>query len=164
MVIWSWIGKHFYGNHLACQSIFRDRRTWVAHKCFFSAQRLSISVFNLLYYSSFNQHAGVAQLVERQLPKLNVESSNLFSRSLEIAPIRAIFLFLGQFRQLSCQLQHFLWNPKPPLDFIEFLEIPARARDWNVKRFTRESRKEYSQSPSLRWNPVRKWEWFLFWY
>ena len=59
--------------------------------------RLSISVLNLLYYSSFNQHAGVAQLVERQLPKLNVESSNLFSRSLEIAPIRAIFLFWDNF-------------------------------------------------------------------
>ena len=40
---------------------------------------------------------GSSSVVERQLPKLNVESSNLFSRSLEIAPIRAIFLFWDNF-------------------------------------------------------------------
>ena len=36
--------------------------------------------------SPAHHQAGVAQLVERQLPKLNVESSSLFSRSTKKDP------------------------------------------------------------------------------
>ena len=40
------------------------------------------------FYYICNQIAGVAQLVERDLPKVDVEGSNPFSRSKE-APIEA---------------------------------------------------------------------------
>ena len=47
----------------------------------FTLEILFLDLQETVQIAKLERRAGVAQSVERQLPKLNVESSNLFSRS-----------------------------------------------------------------------------------
>ena len=61
-----------------------------------------LCLYKTAFFVKFGTLAGVAQLVERDLPKVDVEGSKPFSRSKkEKPPIRVVFFFMSREKKVS---------------------------------------------------------------
>ena len=65
-----------------------------------------LCLYKTSFFVKFGTLAGVAQLVERDLPKVDVEGSRPFSRSKkEKPPIRVVFFFMSWEKKVSRTLE-----------------------------------------------------------
>ena len=65
-----------------------------------------LCLYKTRFFIKFGTLAGVAQLVERDLPKVDVEGSRPFSRSKkEKPPIRVVFFFMSREKKVARTLE-----------------------------------------------------------